>query len=74
MAEKKIGVEVSDRAKAYLAEVGYDPQFGARPLKRSIQSHIQNPLAKMIIAGKIVEGSVIRVDTGKDGLKFSTRS
>jgi ATP-dependent Clp protease ATP-binding subunit ClpB len=73
LAEKKIELKVSNRAKAYLVEVGYDPLYGARPLKRAIQTELQNPLAKLIISGKIREGTVVQADQGKDGLAFRTR-
>jgi ATP-dependent Clp protease ATP-binding subunit ClpB len=72
LAEKKIELKVSDKAKAYLADVGYDPLYGARPLKRALQSELQNPLAKLIISGKIREGAVVKADRGKDGLAFRT--
>jgi ATP-dependent Clp protease ATP-binding subunit ClpB len=73
MAERKITLKVSDAAKAVLAERGYDPQFGARPLKREIQNELENPLAKMLIAGKVREGDTITVDkgAGNEVLRFS---
>jgi ATP-dependent Clp protease ATP-binding subunit ClpB len=74
LTEKKIHLEVSDRAKAYLADVGYDPLFGARPLKRAIQNGLQNPLAKLILSGKVKEGDVVQADRGKDGIAFRTHA
>jgi ATP-dependent Clp protease ATP-binding subunit ClpB len=65
-------LEVSREAKAFLAEEGYDPAFGARPLKRAIQRELQDPLALKILAGEFREGDVIQVDRGKDGLVFTT--
>jgi len=65
-------LEVTDAAKEYLAEVGYDPDFGARPLKRAIQRELQDPLAVKILAGEFKEGDTIRVDKGPDGLVFTT--
>ena len=62
LADRKIELELKPAAKALLAERGYDPLFGARPLKRCIQADLENPLAKEIIAGKIKEGDVISVD------------
>ena len=53
-----------------LAEQGYDPMFGARPIKRTLQHYLVNELSKEILAGRIDRGSVITVDAGKDGLKF----
>ena len=61
-------LEVTDAAKEYLAEVGYDPDFGARPLKRAIQRELQDKLALKILAGEFKEGDTIRVDRGPDGL------
>ena len=74
LAEKKIELKVSDRAKAYLVDVGYDPLYGARPLKRAIQSELQNPLAKLIISAKVKEGDVIHADRDKEGLAFRSRA
>ncbi|MDR1178342.1 MAG: ATP-dependent chaperone ClpB, partial [Spirochaetaceae bacterium] len=66
LAERKIAVKVSDAAKEFLAQRGYDPLFGARPLKRTIQGDLENPLAKLIIAGKIKEGDTVSVDRPKE--------
>ncbi|MCL2043297.1 MAG: ATP-dependent chaperone ClpB [Treponema sp.] len=73
LAERKITLTVTDKAKAFLAERGYDPLFGARPLKRTIQAELENPLAKLVIAGKINEGDNVTADkTGdSEGLIFS---
>jgi len=62
---------VSDAAREYLAEVGYDPTFGARPLKRAIQRELQDPLALKILSGDFHEGDTILVERGPDGLTFS---
>ncbi len=70
LEEQDIALTVSDKAKAHLAEVGFDPLYGARPLKRTLQNLVQNPLAKSIIAGEVRGASKITVDTGKDGLVF----
>ncbi len=72
LKEQKVTLSVSDRARARLGELGYDPQFGARPLKRTIQNLVQNFLAKKIIAGEVKEGETVLVDVGKDGLVFKT--
>ncbi|GAH72582.1 unnamed protein product [marine sediment metagenome] len=63
-----VGIQISEKARKYLGELGYDPLFGARPLKRTIQNILQNPLARMIISGEIKEGNMVIVDTGRDGL------
>jgi ATP-dependent Clp protease ATP-binding subunit ClpB len=73
LAERKISIEVTPEAKRVLAEEGYDPAFGARPLKRSIQRLIQNPLAMAVLEGKFIDGDaiVVRPD-GKGALEFSS--
>jgi ATP-dependent Clp protease ATP-binding subunit ClpB len=71
LAEKGYQIEVTEAAREYLAEVGYDPQFGARPLKRAIQRELQDPLAIKILAGEFKEGDVILVDRGAEGLSFA---
>jgi ATP-dependent Clp protease ATP-binding subunit ClpB len=68
LAERKLILEVTPEARAHLAEEGYDPSFGARPLKRAIQRLIQNPLAMQILQGRFVEGDRIVVTTGSGGL------
>jgi ATP-dependent Clp protease ATP-binding subunit ClpB len=70
LAEKKITLELTDAAKLYLGEAGYDPVYGARPLKRAIQRELQDPLALAILEGRIHEGQRVLVDTGSDGLTF----
>ena len=51
-------------------DAGYDPQYGARPLKRTIQNLVQNPLARQVLAGEVTDGSTVIVDAGKDGIAF----
>ncbi|SHF64736.1 ATP-dependent Clp protease ATP-binding subunit ClpB [Modicisalibacter ilicicola DSM 19980] len=70
LAEHDLGLEVSDDAMAQLAVVGFDPVFGARPLKRAIQSRIENPLAQDLLAGRFSPGDTIRVSTEGDHLVF----
>ena len=72
LGDKGYYLEVSQAAKEFLADEGYDPAFGARPLKRAIQRELQDPLALKILAGEFREGDVIEVDRGKDGLVFTT--
>jgi ATP-dependent Clp protease ATP-binding subunit ClpB len=72
LAEKGYHLEVTEAAREYLAEVGYDPDFGARPLKRAIQRELQDPLALKILSGEFHEGETIKVDRGEDGLTFTT--
>jgi ATP-dependent Clp protease ATP-binding subunit ClpB len=71
LAEQKLELEFTDAAREYLIEVGYDPTFGARPLKRAIQRHIQDSLALQILEGDFVGGDRIMVDKVKDELSFS---
>ncbi len=71
LAERGYTLEVSEAAREYLAETGYDPDFGARPLKRAIQRELQDPLALRILSGEIHEGDLVRVDRGPDGLTFT---
>jgi ATP-dependent Clp protease ATP-binding subunit ClpB len=72
LEERKIGIDVSRKARELLAERGYDPVFGARPLKRTIQQDIQNPLAMKILAGEFREGDVAKIDVDAKGeLTFS---
>ena len=68
---RKIWIEITDSAKNELAMIGYDPSFGARPLKRAIQTHVLNPLAKEILAGRIMEGSLVSVDFHGSEFSFS---
>jgi ATP-dependent Clp protease ATP-binding subunit ClpB len=74
LAERKIGLEVSAAALDRLAEDGYDPVYGARPLKRLIQSGIENPLAKRMLAGDFNAGDTIRVDAAGEVFTFATGS
>ena len=68
LAERKITLEIDARAKEWLANAGYDPVYGARPLKRVIQHHLQNPLAKMLLQGEIRDGVDVTVSASERGL------
>ena len=68
--DRKIVLELSKEARAYLAEKGYDPAYGARPLKRAIQKELQDPLAGKILAGEIKDGERVKAGVGKDELTF----
>ena len=68
LAEHKIALELTPAALEWLADAGYDPVYGARPLKRVIQRTLQNPLAQEILSGKIMDGQTVVVDGGKEGL------
>ena len=71
LAERSIGIRFSDAALEKLAEAGYDPVYGARPLKRAIQTLIENPLASLILNGKFAAGDTVQVDAGEAGLVFN---
>jgi ATP-dependent Clp protease ATP-binding subunit ClpB len=74
LAQRHMGFDVAPEAKQLLAEQGYDPVFGARPLKRVIQRLLQNPIALEVLEGQYHAGDVIRVDRQGDALRFSRRS
>jgi ATP-dependent Clp protease ATP-binding subunit ClpB len=67
LAERELHLEITDAAKDHLGEIGYDPVFGARPLKRAIQQHLENRLAEDILAGKYTPGDTIVVDKALAG-------
>jgi ATP-dependent Clp protease ATP-binding subunit ClpB len=71
LADKKLSLVVTDQAREILAREGYDPVFGARPLKRAIQRLLQDPLARRVLEGEFVEGDTIRVDGARGELVFT---
>ena len=73
LAGRKIGLELDEGARKWLADEGYDPVFGARPLKRVIQRALQDPLAEMILAGDVLDGDLIPVQAGAEGLIIGDR-
>ena len=70
LAERHITLELTDAAKTHLVEVGYDPNYGARPLKRAITKEIETPLGRLILEGKVKDGQEVRVEKGERGLEF----
>lgn len=70
LKDRRITLYISDEAVNYIADIGYDPQFGARPLKRAIQNYIENPLSKEILRGKYLEGDTIKAVKSGDNLIF----
>jgi ATP-dependent Clp protease ATP-binding subunit ClpB len=62
LAERKVTLDLTDAARAWLGRVGYDPVYGARPLKRAVQRYLQDPLADKILRGNVPDGSSVRVD------------
>ena len=73
LAARKITLVLDDEAKAWLADEGYDPVFGARPLKRVIQRHLQDPLAEMILSGDVMDGATVTISAGAEGLIIGDR-
>jgi ATP-dependent Clp protease ATP-binding subunit ClpB len=73
LAARKIMLELDPAARAWLADEGYDPVFGARPLKRVIQRHLQDPLAEMILSGDVMDGATVVISAGADGLIIGDR-
>ncbi|BAH76558.1 ATP-dependent chaperone ClpB [Solidesulfovibrio magneticus] len=70
LADRKISLALSDAAKAFIAETAYDPVFGARPLRRYLQAHIETPLAKALIGGQVSDGQTVTVDMQDGALVF----
>jgi ATP-dependent Clp protease ATP-binding subunit ClpB len=74
LAERRITLELSEEAKAHLAKSGYDPVYGARPLKRSIQREIETPLSRLILKGEVKDNSIVRANVDRGGIVFSTEA
>jgi len=74
LKERELHLEVTDAAKDLLMEEGYDTTFGARPLKRTIQQRLENPLAKRILAGEFTDGDTIRIDADQHTFQFEKAS
>jgi ATP-dependent Clp protease ATP-binding subunit ClpB len=70
LAERRLSLELTDAAKDALAEAGWDPAYGARPLKRAIQRLVENPLALRLLEGDFAEGDTVRVDAQEGELVF----
>jgi ATP-dependent Clp protease ATP-binding subunit ClpB len=70
MAERGITLEIDDDAKAWLAQQGYDPSYGARPLRRAIQRHIEDPLSEEALRGEFANGGVVQVKLAGEELVF----
>jgi ATP-dependent Clp protease ATP-binding subunit ClpB len=68
LAERRLGLEVTDKAAAWIAATGYEPEFGARPLRRVVQRHVEDPLALAMLEGRYPEGSTVTVDVDGDAL------
>jgi ATP-dependent Clp protease ATP-binding subunit ClpC len=73
LADRKLSIELSDGAKSWLVKEGYDPVYGARPLRRAIERYVENPLSSKLLAGEFKEGDTVRVDQGDKGLTFTLK-
>jgi ATP-dependent Clp protease ATP-binding subunit ClpB len=73
LEDRKIALDLDESARNWLAAKGYDPMYGARPLKRVIQREVQDPLAEKILLGEIPDGSKVKVTAGTDKLLFLPR-
>jgi ATP-dependent Clp protease ATP-binding subunit ClpB len=71
LADRKVKLELADAARSWLGRVGYDPVYGARPLKRAVQRYLQDPLADAILRGDVPDGATVRVDEGDGALALS---
>ena len=74
LADRKITIELDDKARTWLANRGYDPAYGARPLKRVIQRHVQDPLAEQILAGRVKDGDTVRLSVRDGDLVLERRA
>ena len=74
LAKQNITIDATEEAIVYLAEKGFDPQFGARPVKRVIQREVLNELSKEILSGKVTTDSIILIDSFEDGLVFRNQT
>jgi ATP-dependent Clp protease ATP-binding subunit ClpB len=73
LGERRIKLELDEKAKEHLAEVGYDPVYGARPLKRAIQREIETPLSRLILKGDVKDNSVVRITAPDGRVTFSSQ-
>ncbi|WP_022682361.1 ATP-dependent chaperone ClpB [Sphingobium bisphenolivorans] len=71
LKDRKVVLDLTDGARAWLGRVGYDPVYGARPLKRAVQRYLQDPLADLILRGEVPDGATVRVDEGDGALKLN---
>jgi ATP-dependent Clp protease ATP-binding subunit ClpB len=74
LARRELQLDISDRAKEFVGNLGWDPQFGARPLKRAIQKHLEDPVSVELISGRFVAGDTVAVDTDGGRLRIDRRS
>jgi ATP-dependent Clp protease ATP-binding subunit ClpC len=73
LKEHKLTIQISDKAKSWLADIGYDPTYGARPLRRAIEQHVENPLSSKLLRDEFKPGDIVIVERGREGLTFTAR-
>jgi len=73
LSEQGLSVELTESARKWLAKQGYDPQFGARPLRRAIQKYVESPLSVRLLRGEFHSGDCVIVDTDHEGLTFTRK-
>jgi ATP-dependent Clp protease ATP-binding subunit ClpC len=73
LSERKVTIEITNKAKSWLAKVGYDPTFGARPLRRAIEQHLENPLSSKLLRGEFGEGDTVSISIKGEGLTFTAK-
>ena len=74
LAERKLKIEITEEAKSWLSKAGYDPIYGARPLRRAIERYVENPLSTRVLGGEFKEGDTILIDEKDDALTFTTKA
>ncbi|GAI95539.1 unnamed protein product, partial [marine sediment metagenome] len=74
LSERKLGLELTKKAKVWLAKAGYDPLYGARPLRRAIERSVENPVSTKILRGEFKEGDTIKVDLVGNALTFTVKA
>jgi ATP-dependent Clp protease ATP-binding subunit ClpC len=74
LAERKLNIELTEEAKSWLAKEGYDPVYGARPLRRAIERYVENPLSTKLLKGEFGEGDTVRVDLVDGSLTFTLKA
>jgi ATP-dependent Clp protease ATP-binding subunit ClpB len=73
LADRKITIDLTDAALRWLGRVGYDPVYGARPLKRAVQRYLQDPMAEMLLEGRLPDGATLAIDEGDGALTMAIR-
>jgi ATP-dependent Clp protease ATP-binding subunit ClpC len=74
LGERKINLELTDKAKSWISKEGYDPVYGARPLRRVIERYVENPLSSKVLRGELKEGDTVKVDLNKEGKELTFKN